>query len=132
MRNAAERVLRKLCKKCRKIITAERQKQQTARRTGIKEQRDANARARTMYLNGATPEEVADMFEVSVDRAKRMVLPGGQQGWRRNRSSLDLEQMQSLFAAGHTAAEVAQMTNCPVSVAKKWQRRQGELSGADV
>ncbi len=132
MRNAAKRILGELCPNCQQIINAEREKQRIARRQGIKEQREASARARKMHLGGAPIEEVAKLFEKSVGEAKRMVLPGGQQGWRRNQSSLDLDEMQSLFADGHTVAEVSQMMDLPVNVVSKWLSRVDELSGADA
>ena len=121
-------ILEQLCPSCQLVVTAEWDRLRKARKEGMKQQREACKRARRIHLQGATIEEVAEMFEVPIGRAERMVLPGGQQGWRRNQTPLDVGRLQRLLDEGCKPDEIALALGCSPGTVYKWKRRLDELS----
>lgn len=104
--------LSKLCSKCRAIVEQADNKKKRRARAGIKQLRADCEKARRLANKGVTVEEIAKKFTVTIQRAERMILPGGPQGWRRGQPKLDYERIDAMIQAGQSNPEIAEAVGC--------------------
>ena len=115
--------LNKLCPKCQAVVKRAEEKKKRHARAGIKKLRANCAEARRLSKKGWSTARIAKHFDVTYQRAERMILPGGPQGWRRGRPTVDVQRLEALLAAGVTHREIAEQLCChPVTVGK-WSRK---------